>query len=167
MVSDFDEADAIGGLPRVRFGAGWETSSDSAAGGASSVSLQVVRGGAGGTPGALRVRGILRPGARVRYAGAEFRPGSTPALGANLSAFKGLRFRARGDGGEYRVYLYGVTGSAPIARLDFRAGPEWAVVDLSFAESGIDGRGLRRILIAALDDPRTFAFLIDDVRLYR
>jgi imidazolonepropionase-like amidohydrolase len=49
-VSDFDD-----GTPATAFGAGWSETSDAMAGGSSTVSLEVMEGGAGGSSHALRI----------------------------------------------------------------------------------------------------------------
>jgi imidazolonepropionase-like amidohydrolase len=161
IVSLFDDPDAIG-RPRSRFGTGWEAATDAPAG-ASTVTLNVVAGGAEGTRGALAVRGELGTGAAFAFAGASFRPTADDGVGVNLSSFDSLSFRVRGDGRSYMIYFYGLAaGSA--ARYEFRAGPDWSEVVVPFAQLGYDGRGMRSILFAATGAPRGFSFMIDDVR---
>jgi hypothetical protein len=162
LVSPFDEADAIGRPPRSRFGTGWAAGTD-APSGASTVTLTVVAGGAEETRGALAVRGELRPGAAFPFAGARFRPTAEDGVGVNLSSFDTLSFRVRGDGHSYMIYFYGLAARSA-ARYDFRAGPEWSEVVVPFAQLGYDGRGMRSILFTAFGAPRSFSFLIDDVR---
>ena len=163
LVSDFDEPGGIGSAPETRFGAGWETSTDAPAG-ASTVTLEVVAGGAVGSEKALAVRGVLEPGGRPPFAGAMLRPGETASRGANLSSFAALSFHVRGDGGSYRVLMYDVSGSRAVASQEFLAGPEWAVVVVPFAAHDTDGRAIRGVLFSAVGDPRSFSFMIDSVR---
>jgi len=162
IVSQFDEADGAGGPPRSRFGTGWAAALDAPTG-SSTVTLNVVAGGADGSRGALDVRGELRPGAAFAFAGARFRPTASDGVGVNLSSFDTLSFRARGDGGRYMIYFYGLAGRS-VARHEFRAGAEWSQVVVPFAQLGYDGRGMRSILFAAVGAPRGFSFVIDDVR---
>jgi hypothetical protein len=162
IVSLFDESDAIGRPPRSRFGTGWDAATDAPTG-ASTVTLNVVAGGAAGTRGALAVRGELGTGAAFPFAGARFRPTAEDGVGVNLSSFDTLSFRVRGDGRSYRIYFYDLAGGAD-ARYEFRAGPEWSEVVVPFAQLGYDGRGMRSILFTAFGAPRSFSFLIDDVR---
>jgi imidazolonepropionase-like amidohydrolase len=165
LISDFDEPDAAGQPPRARFGHGWETSTDVASGGHSTVTLTVIAGGAGATAGAMAIEGELVAGARVTFAGAMFRPGSTPASPVNLSAFDELTCKVRGDGGSYRLYIYGATTGAPVASRTFTAGPDWTEIELPFAGSDTDGRAVRGVMFAAVGKPRRFALVIDDLRL--
>jgi hypothetical protein len=161
IVSLFDEPDAIG-RPRSRFGTGWEAATDAPAG-ASTVTLNVVAGGAEGSRGALAVLGELATGAAFAFAGARFRPTADDGVGVNLSSFDTLSFRVRGDGLSYMIYFYGLAGGSA-ARYEFHAGPEWSEVVVPFAQLGYDGRGMRSILFAATGAPRSFSFMIDDVR---
>jgi imidazolonepropionase-like amidohydrolase len=163
LVSDFDEPGAIGGAPGTRFGAGWETFTDAPAG-ASTVTLEVVAGGAEGSAAALAIRGALEAGGRPPFAGAMFRPAETASGGANLSSFAALSFRARGDGGSYKVLLYKVDGNRAVASQAFLAGREWTEFVVPFAEHGTDGRAIRGVLFSAVGDPRSFSFTIDSVR---
>jgi imidazolonepropionase-like amidohydrolase len=162
IVSLFDESDAIGRPPRSRFGTGWDAATDAPTG-TSTVTLNVVAGGAAGTRGALAVRGELGTGAAFPFAGARFRPTADDGVGVNLSSFDTLSFRVRGDGRSYMIYFYDLAGGAD-ARYEFRAGPEWSDVVVPFAQLGYDGRGMRSILFTAIGAPRSFSFLIDDVR---
>jgi imidazolonepropionase-like amidohydrolase len=164
LISDFDEPGGVGHPPQAHFGSGWEPSTDAPAG-ASTVTLTVVGGGAEGSPGALAVRGVLRAGSGTLYAGALFRAGTAEAHAANLSSFRALAFRTRGDDQNYRVLIYDASGGSPVARLTFHAGPDWSDVVLPFASGQTDGRGITSMLFAALGSPRSFSFLIDDVRL--
>lgn len=163
IISEFDEPDAVGQAPRSRFGQGWEPATDAGSGGRSTVTLTVGPGGADGTAGALVIEGEVVAGARVPFAGAMFRPGATGMTPVNLSSFRALAFKARGDGSSYRVYLYDASGSTSVASQTFRAGSDWTEVVVAFA----DGRAIRGIMFAALGPPRRFAFRLDDVRLRR
>ena len=163
LVSDFDEPGGVGREPQARFGAGWQRSTDAPAG-ASTVTLEVVDGGAEGSEAALALRGVLQAGGRVPFAGAMFRPGETASAGANLSSFEALSFRVRGDGGRYRLLMYSVSGGGAVASLPFLAGREWTEVVVPFAEQETDGRAIVGILFAAVGEPRSFSFMIDEVR---
>jgi imidazolonepropionase-like amidohydrolase len=165
VISDFDEPGEIGEAPRTRFGAGWEASTDATAGGRSTVTLTVARGGADGSAGALAISGDVATGAAVPFAGAMFRPGETPAAPVNLSAFEALAFTVRGDGGSYRVLVYDARSGGSAASQTFEAGPEWTDVEIRFADHDMDGRAVRGVLFAAVGAPRAFAFTIDAVRL--
>jgi hypothetical protein len=163
IVSLFDESDAIGQPPRSRFGSGWALSTDAPTG-SSTVTLNVVADGAEGTRGALDVRGAVHAGPAFAYAGAHFRAAGDDGVGVNLSSFDTLSFRVRGDGGSYMVYFYSSTAAGSVARYEFRAGADWSDVVVPFAQLGYDGRALRSILFVATGAPRSFSFLIDDVR---
>ncbi len=164
IVSDFDEPGGVGKPPQSRFGRGWEAYTDAAAGGGSTVTLAVVAGGANGSTAALAVRGTTRPGASAPAAGAWFRAGTTTSQGVDLSSFQALTFRTRGDGHDYRVFVYDARGNAAAVTLTFHAGPDWSEVELPFASGTADGRGIVSVLFVALGAPRDFSFMLDDVR---
>lgn len=160
LISDFDA-----GEPAAEFGSGWEVSTDRLMGGASDATIAVVEGGAEGTAGSLRITGELKPGSQFPWAGAMFYPGEQPFAPRNLSAKKAIVFRARGDGGTYRVMVFAQSlGRIPAMR-PFSAGPEWTTHRFEFAQfNNIDGSDLMGVLFSASREG-TFEFQIDQVRL--
>jgi imidazolonepropionase-like amidohydrolase len=160
LVSDFDGNEA-----RAEFGAGWQTSTDSLMGGASTAAMAIVAGGARQSPGALEVSGMLAAGAPYPWAGAMFFPAATPMAPVNLSKFKELVFWARGDGGTHQVMVFAARlGNIPASQ-PFTPGPEWREYVLPLSSfSNIDGSDLRGVLFSAGSKPGPYRFTIDDVR---
>jgi imidazolonepropionase-like amidohydrolase len=160
LVSDFD-----GPVIRAGFGAGWQTSTDSMMGGASTAAMAIVAGGANQSRGALEVSGTLAAGAPYPWAGAMFFPATTPMAPANLAKFKELVFWARGDGGTHQVMIFATRlGNIPASQ-PFTPGPEWREYVLPLSSfSNIDGSDLRGVLFSAGSKPGPFRFAIDDVR---
>ena len=166
IIGEFDADAEMGKAPAASFGAGWATASDRQYGGGSGATMTVEAGGAGGSRGALAVRGQLSADARpdLRYAGVMFSPGPTAGTPADLSGFASLAFRAKGDGRGYALRIYHRRGSRPSVYA-FQAGPEWREHLVTFADAGLDGRDVTAILFTALGAPGPFAFQLDDVRL--
>jgi imidazolonepropionase-like amidohydrolase len=160
MVSTFETAEV-----RAEFGSGWQTSTDSMMGGASTASMAIVGGGANNTRSALEVSGTLAAGAPFPWAGAMFFPGATPMAPVDVSKFKEIVFWARGDGGTHQVMVFAARlGNIPATR-PFTPGPEWREFVLPFSSfSGIDGSDLRGVLFSAGSKPGAFRFTIDEVR---
>jgi hypothetical protein len=160
LVSDFDGAEV-----RAEFGAGWQTSTDSMMGGASTAAMAIVAGGAKQSRGALEVSGTLAAGAPYPWAGAMFFPAPTPMAPVDLSKFKEIVFWARGDGGTHQVMVFAARlGNIPASQ-PFTPGPEWREYVLPLSSfSNIDGSDLRGVLFSAGSKPGPFRFTIDDVR---
>jgi hypothetical protein len=154
LISDFES-----GKPSASFGTEWIVSTDSIAGGKSTGTIEVASN-------ALRIRGTISNAIPYAWAGAMWSPAAVPMTPANLSGTKGLRFRARGDGGTYRVLVFAQSkGMFPLTRT-FVAGPEWR--DESFpwsAFGGIDGHDVMAVIFCGGPQPGDFSFEVDDVRL--
>lgn len=163
IISTFDEP---GAEPAAAFGAGWQISTDSFAGGKSSAAMKLARPGAAGSAGALEVSGTIVVGAPYAWAGAMFYPAATPMTPANLGGFKELVFSARGDGREYTVMIFASRlGSIPAVQ-PFTAGAEWKEFAFPLSSfQGIDGSDIRGMLFSADSTPGAFRFVIDNVRL--
>ncbi|HEX8954601.1 MAG TPA: CIA30 family protein [Polyangia bacterium] len=160
-IADFED-----GKLTTKFGAGLSPSTDSLRGGTSTVALEVVPSGAGGTKQALAVAGETKGDSGFAWAGVMFSPGAMPMTPANLSAKKTLRFFARGDGKRYRVMIFARhLGFLPATRT-FVAGPQWTEVSMPLADfDGLDGRDLMGILWTGGPQPEKFAFAIDQLEL--
>jgi hypothetical protein len=91
-----------------------------------------------------------------------FFPASQPMSPAKLSASKGLRFFARGDGKTYRVMLFTrATGPAPIIRV-FTAGDEWREHSFACSEfRGSDGSDVTGIAIVGGPAAGSYRLLIN------
>ena len=158
-ITDGKISDFSSGQPSAAFGMGWQVSTDSMMGGASEAKLAVV-------DGALEVTGAIKAGAPFPWAGAMFFPASPPMTPVDLSKFKELIFRAKGDGREYVVMMFATRfGNIPMSQ-PFTAGPEWAEHAIPLkAFSNMDGSDVRGILFSANATPGAFRLAIDDVRL--
>jgi len=161
LISGFDE----GGAPLASFGSGWKETTDTLAGGKSTASLALVKGGAMATRGALEVTGLVDPGLPYAWSGAIFFPGSHPLEPMDLSASKGVAFHARGDGKSYRLMVFTKRmGRMPASR-EFTTGPGWEEHHVSFSELGLDGTDVIGIAFCAGPEPGKFRFDVDEVAL--
>ncbi len=155
LVSDFES-----GKPDATYGK-WQTSTDSIAGGKSTVKLEVVAPGAVDSKGALRITGDVLPGFAFPWAGAMFTPAAQPA---NLSSKKTLRFKTRGEAKTYRVMLLTASGGyAPITKT-FVAGPDWQEIILPTQSfQGNNWHDVIGLVFAGGPEPGSVNFEIDDV----
>ena len=142
-----------------RYGQPWAESTDSLIGGTSKVKLAV-------KSGALEIAGTVVAHQPASWAGALWSPGTSMFGPIDLSANKGLRFRARGDGkASYVVMVFAASrGRMPLSR-PFTPGKAFTEHRFAWADfDGIDGKDVAAILIAAVK-PGAFALAIDDVTL--
>jgi len=160
LVSDFEE-----GKIAAVFGAGWMISTDVFYGGKSQATMEWAAGGAGGSKGAMKIEGEILEGAAIRWAGAMFSPGASLMAPVNLSARKGISFKARGEGRSFAVMIFAQTLGFTPAMRTFAVGPEWKEVVLPFSEFKLDGAGVMAVFIGASNDLGKFTLWIDDVRL--
>ena len=162
LVADFDD-----GGTGVRFGHGWQVTTDAMAGGASVATQEAVAGGAAGTHGALRVSGEIRPGFAFPWAGTMFHPGAQPMQPVDASSRRELVFQARGDGRTYQAMLFsGPSMQGMPAMQPFTAGPEWTEVRIPLsAFAGADPAMLRAVAITAGLPEGGFELFIDQVEL--
>jgi imidazolonepropionase-like amidohydrolase len=161
-ISNFDA-----GTTATSFGTGWVQTTDAMMGGKSTARIQAVPGGAAGTSHALEVTGEIDGSLPFAWGGAMFFPSTPPMTPTNLSASKGIRFSARGDGKPYRVLLFWRGGGQVPSARTFTAGPAWQ--EFSFAWSdfrGSDGSDVMAIAIVGGPAAGPYKFLIDSVRLY-
>ena len=161
LVSDFD-GDAIS----ANFGS-WQVTTDQMAGGASTAEIGLAPGGAGGSSGALRVAGEVKPGFPFPWAGVMFFPAAEPMQPVDFSGRSELVFQVRGDGRRYSAMLFsGPSVQGMPATLAFEAGPEWTEVRLALSGfPGGDPSQLRGIAFTAGQPAGTFEFLLDRVEL--
>ena len=161
LVSDFD-----GTAPAASFGLGWDVSTDEIAGGKSTATIAIARGGAAGSRGSLAINGTIAGDLPYAWSGAMYFPGAAPMTPVNLSSKKEIRFWAKGDGKTYRIMVFAQSrGRMPLVRT-FVAGREWTEHVFPFAHfEGIDGRDVMAILWGGGPTPGPFAFQIDELRL--
>lgn len=162
LVADFED-----GGTGVRFGHGWQLTTDVIAGGASIADQAWTSAGAAGSRGALRVHGEIRPGFAFPWAGTMFHPGAEPMQAVDASARRELVFHARGDGRTYQAMLFsGASMQGMPAMQPFVAGPEWSEVRIPLsAFAGADPALLRAVAITAGLPEGGFEIFIDQVEL--
>jgi imidazolonepropionase-like amidohydrolase len=115
---------------------------------------------------AIAVTGKIAAGGFFAWAGASLSPGAASFAVVDLSARKGLRFWARGDGRGYQVMLFSQShGRMPLSQ-SFTAGPAWKELAFPWSSfSGYDGHDVRAVVFAAVLPPGPFAFRLAGVRL--
>ncbi|GHD69011.1 hypothetical protein GCM10007164_11460 [Luteimonas padinae] len=162
LVADFED-----GGTGVRFGHGWQVTTDAMAGGRSVATQEAIAGGAAGSRGALRVSGEIRPGFAFPWAGTMFHPGAQPMQPVDASSRSELVFQARGDGRTYQAMLFsGPSMQGMPAMQPFTAGPEWREVRIPLAAfAGADPATLRAVAITAGLPDGGFELFIDQVEL--
>lgn len=167
VVSDFDAeavANAAGLLP-ANFGAGWMSTTDKMAGGASLGQFRRIAGGANGSAGALEVSGEIKPGFAFPWSGAMVFPSKVPMQLADLSSRKDLVFRVRGDGRRYTLMLFHGNQQMPSMQM-FETTAEWKEVRVPLKNfPGADLSRVRGIAFTAGNPEGAFTFVLDDVRI--
>lgn len=137
----------------------WEPSTDNLIGGTSTVNL-------GREGGALVIEGELMRGKMpVMWAGAMFMPGPVPFQPVDLSAKKGLSFRARGDGKTYVVMLFTKKGGRRPAVFELKPGPAMAPVEAPWSAFNSDGSDVTGVLIGAATEPGKFKLVVEQIEL--
>ena len=161
LVSDFD-----GGRIDAAFGS-WQATTDRMAGGGSAVEHALVAGGAGGSPGALRVAGEVRPGFAFPWSGVMFFPAAQPMQPVDLSGRSELVFRVRGDGRSYSAMLFSGPSAQGMPSVQaFVAGADWQQVRLPLSGfAGGDLARVRGIAFTAGPPHGGFEFVLDQVEL--
>ena len=160
VVSTFDD-----GKVSASYGS-WTTASDAMQGGKSTVSMQLVEGGANNSKGALRVTGEIIAGAPFTWAGALFIPGSSFADPANLSSKKNISFWAKGDGKTYVLVLGTQSRQNQVPAMQpFVAGPDWKQYSFSISSFETDGHDVTNVAFARGQEPGKFDFEIDQLEI--
>jgi len=162
VISLFDSGDTF-----TNFGFVWFETTDAMMGGKSTAAIDLAQGGAEGTAGSLSISGELAPGNPFPWAGAAFYPGITEWSCANLSAWKGISFWAKGEAGKGVVMLVLQGRDMPAFQV-FEIGREWKKIEIPFSELGpTDGTNITALVIGAAQTPGPFNMQIDQVRLVR
>ncbi len=160
IITDFEN-----GSLTPRFGTPLAPNTDSFAGGTSTVSIDVVNGGANGSAKALRVDGTITDRLPYAWAGVMWSPGSQPMQPSDLSSADGVRFHARGDGRNSRVLVFSqAAGMMPLMH-EFIPAEDWTEVVVPWSVFGIDGSDVMAILFVGSPPAGDFWFEIDDVEL--
>ena len=145
-------------------GMGWSASTDSFAGGKSTVTLTPGQALADGQV-PLAIDAKVAPGLPFAWAGLAFMPGTQPMQSVDFSTVKAVRFKVRGDGKAYQMIAMSQGVQIPGAKA-FTAGPEWTEVTVPLRElKGIDPATLTMLGFNAGPQPGDYRFEIVDVRL--
>jgi ABC-2 type transport system permease protein len=166
VIAEFD-----GGSADSTYGIGFTAVDDKMRGGNSSVSQQLVVGGAAHTKAALEVTGDIGTAIAYPFAGASFLPNGKSQTEFSKQGYMDyssrhtLRFDARGDGRNYLVIIMGPQLDAIPAMYNFVAGPEWQEVRVPLRDlGGLDLHRVKAISIGSMN-PGAFRFQIDGVRI--
>ncbi|MGA8806639.1 MAG: amidohydrolase family protein [Thermoanaerobaculia bacterium] len=158
MISNFDSGDL-----KPAFGSEWQISTDSIAGGKSEASINIVEGGANGTPKSLHIHADTKPGFMFPWAGAMLLLGATPMQPVDLSSKSGLSFFAKGDT-DIRVMLFAAsTGRIP-RQTTVHAGADWMAITVPWTAFNTDGKDVQMLVFCG-PDKGAADFAIDELRL--
>src|SRR5690606_27200089 len=146
----------------VRFGTGFAPNTDSFAGGSSSVSIDVADAGAGGSGHALRVSGTITGQLAYAWAGVMWSPTPQMMQPADLSAFDGVQFAARGERRTHRELVSSQLGGAVRRIPEFTPGTERSTSELRWSTLQIDGSDVSAIVFVGAPPPGEFWFEVDD-----
>jgi len=127
LVDDFEDRNLESAV-----GLSWIIVADDQMGGNSKVHLSIARPGANGSRAALRITGNVAQGFQFPFAGvwALTRPDGRPN---DLSAYRGIRFYARGPKGSYLAGLRHIQARQGISFVaSFEVQPEWTRVEIPF-----------------------------------
>lgn len=169
-IDDFEDDDVT-----ALSGFAWRIYADDEWGGASTGGVKLFERGAG-SGNALRLEGEVHPG-KPSVVGAWAVLAST-GLPADLRGYRGLRFRARGDGRRYTAgFFCAAADHFGLQTADFATTSEWRLVEITFDEleqtpasaepsrwDGADAASVGFSTAAGYDG--RFALEIDDVEIY-
>jgi len=115
--------------------------------------------------GALVVSGEVKAGPPFAWSGAMLFPGPQPMQPIDLSAARGVAFRARGAG-TLQIALFTERGGRVPAARPFTVTDAWQEFAFAWSDFGAhDGADVLGIAIIAGPQPGAFEFAIDDVEL--
>ena len=157
MISNFDSGDT-----RSAIGSGWQISTDSIAGGVSTATMDVVDGGANGTPKSLHIHADTKPGFMFPWAGALLMLGATPMQPVDLSSKSGLLFFAKGDT-DIRVMLFAASSGRIPRQTTVHAGADWTAITLPWLAFNTDGKDVQMLVFCG-PDKGAVDFAIDELR---
>jgi hypothetical protein len=157
--------DFADGTLAASFGPGWRAFTDERLGGKSAVKIDVSAGGPPGFAHSLRADGTIEKSeTALPMAGATFLAADRAEGAANLSAWNGVRFWARGA--ERPFAVWSLTADGWGGRHVVALSEDWTVYRLPFHWFGTDGSDLRGLMFAVDSAPGEFWFELGDVRLY-
>lgn len=160
---------AAGGRPVLSspFGLGWAASTDSIAGGKSTVTLAVAGTAPTGQP-ALVMTGEINSAFMAPWAGVAFNPAAQPFAPADLSAASGVRLWVRGQGQRFVMMGFSTAGGQMPSVTPITVGAEWREVTVRFADlKNFNRANTTLLLFGAHMAPGPFKLEIADVRLVR
>ena len=159
LLSDFEGGSAASAMGR------WMVSTDQLAGGTSTGAMSVVDDAAGGH--ALHVSGVVNGGVQFAWSGVMLFPAAQPMQPIDLSAARGVSFRARGPG-PFSVAIFTTRGGRVPAVRPFTATNAWQTFEFGWSDFGAhDGADVQGIAILAGPAPGAYELRLDDVRLVR
>lgn len=179
LVSDYDANGAVSS-----FGTKWGSIDDKPLGGKSSASVQVVDGGANGTPHGLKISGqSLLGDFPYPFAGAGLplvSKAHRAAESMDLSSHQGISFRVKGDGKRYLIGLQTEqVQDFNMHHFLFTAGPEWTEITVFFSALQQyqwgklvpwTGTKVSAILIMTYSEPGdevgAFELMVDDIAFF-
>jgi complex I intermediate-associated protein 30 (CIA30) len=124
-------ADFEGGKLETLPGLALAAIADEQLGGTSEARLTLVHPGAQGSKGALRISFRLGEGFAYPFAGVWASLGAE-GLPIDLSAYRGLRFYARSEGGSFQAGVRQSSDQPASYMAPFATKPEWTLVELPF-----------------------------------
>ncbi len=160
LIADFESGEALS-----EFGAGWQGSTDSMRGGASTVELDVIEDGPEGSPMTMRIRGTIDGDSLPNaWAGAMFFPGNSPMAPANLLSKPKLTFQAQGDGPMVVMVFAKQLGFMP-AMTRVEIGEEWGKYEVDLRSLVAEPYDITGIFFGGPARAGAFTILLDDVWL--
>lgn len=148
-------------------GTAWAATSDRIAGGASEAKASRVAPGAGGSAGAIRVEGEIKPPFPFAWGGVQLMLAGPGGATRDLSAAKDLVFRVRGQGSgpQGRAMLFDPSSPQPKQR-PFAFSADWSDVRVPLASfAGLNLKAVVGVVIATDPTKGPYAFEVDDVRI--
>jgi hypothetical protein len=146
--------------------ASWHLITDRMMEGHSAVTMRRIPGGAHRTGTSLEVRGEIRRGYQLPFAGVILYPGAQPMQPVDLSGHRELVLWTRGDGRRYQVVLLSRAGGRSPPRVDFVASAEWSELRLRLADfRGADLSHVTGVMIGAGPPMGAFRLALDEVEL--
>jgi hypothetical protein len=155
----------------------WTPFTDAELGGKSTAHCRVIDGGANGTRKALQMTGRVTTDFQHGFAGVSLML-DPQGRSWDMTALKGIRFYARGDGGHYQV---SVLTAAVKDRNDFSkefvAAKEWTLIEIPFSQLAQSpyfgeqvrwtGRDIRGVSFSTVDAPRdAYELQVDEISFY-
>ena len=160
MLGAFDEGSDVAA-------SGWLPSTDSFAGGNSTVELSIAqRREANG--GAMRIQGENAGGYAYPWSGAMINLGASMMAPVDLGGIAKLAFDARGEGKRYRAMAFAENLGRMPAIAEFEAGTEWQRITIPMADfPGFDPQGATAFFIGSPAELGSFWLEIDNVELVK